>query len=73
MGELMERPWSHLKRACRLARPSSTDAELHDARIKAKRVRYAAEAVEPVFGKPARRFARKAEACRRCSGPTKTR
>jgi CHAD domain-containing protein len=34
------------------------DAELHLVRIRTKRVRYAAEAVAPVFGKRASAFAR---------------
>jgi CHAD domain-containing protein len=34
-----------------------TDENLHAARIRAKRVRYAAEAVSAVFGKRARAFA----------------
>lgn len=62
MGQLMDGPWSHLVRACDSLRPSSSDAEFHDARIRAKRARYAAETLTPVFGKPARRFARRAEA-----------
>jgi CHAD domain-containing protein len=33
------------------------DHELHQIRIRAKRARYAAEAVEPVIGKPAEDFA----------------
>ena len=40
--------------------PGSADADLHAARIRAKRVRYAAEAVAPVVGKRARRFAERA-------------
>lgn len=34
------------------------DAQLHEVRIDAKRARYAAEAIAPAFGKPARTFAR---------------
>jgi CHAD domain-containing protein len=60
MGSLMERPWRHLERTCTDLDASSADAELHQARIRAKRVRYAAEALAPVFGKPARRFAERA-------------
>ena len=62
MGELMEGPWRHLERICRELGPASADGELHQARIRAKRVRYAAEAMIPIYGKPARRFARRAEA-----------
>ncbi len=60
MGELMEGPWAHLRRTCRELGPMSSDGDLHKARIRAKRVRYAAEAMIPIFGKPARRFARRA-------------
>jgi CHAD domain-containing protein len=60
MGSLMERPWRHLERTCEALDASSSDAELHQARIRAKRVRYAAEALSPVFGKTARRFAERA-------------
>ncbi len=34
-----------------------TDKDLHDVRIRTKRVRYAAEAVSPLVGKQARAFA----------------
>jgi CHAD domain-containing protein len=61
LGEAMERPWSHLERLCGRLADDASDEELHEARIRAKRVRYAAEALAPVFGKPARRFARRAE------------
>jgi CHAD domain-containing protein len=61
MGTLMEGPWSHLERVCSELGPSSMDTDLHQARIRAKRARYAAETLIPVFGKPARRFARRAE------------
>ena len=56
----MEAPWRHLERICEQLGPRSADGELHGARIRAKRVRYAAEAMVPVFGKPARKFARRA-------------
>ena len=61
IGVVMEAPWSHLKKLCDSLDAASADADLHHARIRAKRVRYAAEALEPVFGRPARRFARQAE------------
>ena len=38
------------------------DVALHEARKAAKRLRYAAEAVQPVFGKQARRFAKRLKA-----------
>jgi CHAD domain-containing protein len=53
-------PWKHLKAAADRAREDPSDETLHAARIRAKRVRYAAEALGPVFGKPARAFARAA-------------
>jgi len=52
------RPWRQLAtRAGRLGTDPSDDA-LHQVRILAKRCRYAAEAVAPVVGRPARQFAR---------------
>ncbi|HEX7247523.1 MAG TPA: CHAD domain-containing protein [Actinomycetota bacterium] len=62
MGPLMRAPWAHLVKVCDGLDPASPDAALHEARIRSKRVRYAAEALAPVFGGPARRFARRAEA-----------
>ncbi len=61
MPDVMKAPWSHLLKACDELGPHPADAELHQARIRAKRVRYAAEELAPVFGRPARRFARRAE------------
>ena len=62
LADVMERPWAHLARLGERLGPSSSDADLHEARIRVKRVRYAAEALAPVAGKPARRFARRAAA-----------
>jgi len=57
---LVRRPWHKLeKRATRLGNDPS-DAELHEIRIRTKRLRYAAEAAAPVVGKPARSLARAA-------------
>ena len=56
LGELMERPWKHLERAVSAAGTFPADADLHEIRIRSKRARYAAEALIPAFGKPARRF-----------------
>jgi CHAD domain-containing protein len=53
----MDRPWSALRRRARRLGPDSDDRALHEVRIRAKRVRYGAEALGPVYGKPARRFA----------------
>ena len=60
MGDLMDGPWRHLNRTIDALDPVSADTELHEARIRAKRARYAAETLIPVFGKPARRFAARA-------------
>lgn len=56
LGPLMERPWKHLVQAVSAAGADPADADLHEIRIRAKRARYAAEALVPAFGKPARRF-----------------
>jgi CHAD domain-containing protein len=62
LGAVMERPWQHLRNTVEGLSASSPDEEYHAARIRAKRVRYASEAVAPVFGKPARGFAAAAAA-----------
>jgi CHAD domain-containing protein len=51
------RPWRRLRKAVRRLEAPPTDAALHDVRIRAKRARYAAEAVRPVIGAPAARLA----------------
>ncbi|HEX6449052.1 MAG TPA: CYTH and CHAD domain-containing protein [Trebonia sp.] len=51
-----------MRRAERTPAGSRRDAALHEARKAARRARYAAEAVTPVFGKDARRFARRMKA-----------
>jgi CHAD domain-containing protein len=57
---LVRRPWHKLeKRASRLPH-EPTGAQLHEVRIRTKRVRYAAEAAAPVVGKPARALAQAA-------------
>jgi CHAD domain-containing protein len=58
----LEGPWKHLVAAIERVREEGTDEALHAARIRAKRVRYAAEAVAPVFGKRAESFAEAAVA-----------
>jgi CHAD domain-containing protein len=54
---LVTKPWKKLRKEVRQAGDDPPDEALHQIRIRAKRVRYAAEAVEPVFGKPAGDFA----------------
>jgi CHAD domain-containing protein len=50
-------PWVHLRQSVDALPDDPSDAELHEVRIRAKRCRYASEAVTAVVGKPARRFA----------------
>jgi CHAD domain-containing protein len=57
MPALVAKPWRKLRKAVKQAGDDPTDDELHQIRIRAKRARYAAEAVEPVIGRPAERFA----------------
>jgi CHAD domain-containing protein len=56
MGALMAGPWGHLREAIDAIGPDSPDEALHAARIRSKRVRYAADALAPVFGKRAAAF-----------------
>jgi CHAD domain-containing protein len=55
--DLLEGPWGHLRRAVKGVGKRPEDVELHTVRIRAKRMRYAADAVAPIVGKPARRLA----------------
>lgn len=54
---LVKRPWRHLQRAVEHLDDDPPDEALHEIRIRAKRMRYAAEAVAGVIGKPARQLA----------------
>ncbi len=58
-ARLVRRPWRRLKNAVAALGPDPADQQLHDVRILAKRARYAADAVVPVAGKPAKRFAKR--------------
>ncbi|MDQ1361134.1 MAG: hypothetical protein QOJ44_1511 [Acidimicrobiaceae bacterium] len=58
---LVRRPWRKLRRSVRHAGAHPTDRQLHRIRIRAKQLRYAAEAATPVVGNPARRMAAAAE------------
>jgi CHAD domain-containing protein len=62
LPKLVRRPWRKLRRAVRTVGAHPTDPQLHQIRIRAKRLRYAAEAAAPVVGKPASRMATAAEA-----------
>jgi CHAD domain-containing protein len=56
--DLVTKPWRKLKQAVDQLGEDPPDPALHAVRIRAKRCRYAAEAVAPAIGKPARQFAR---------------
>ncbi|MEX0754541.1 MAG: CHAD domain-containing protein [Actinomycetota bacterium] len=56
-GALMIAPYGHVRAALDDLGPAAPDEDLHGARIRVKRARYAAESLVPVFGKSARRFA----------------
>ena len=58
----LESPWKHLVASMEEVAADPSDEHLHAARIRAKRMRYASEAVAPVFGKRARAFAEAAAA-----------
>jgi CHAD domain-containing protein len=55
---LAGRAFARLVKATRKLGPDAADATWHQARIAAKRARYAAEACAPALGKPARRLAK---------------
>ena len=67
-GTLMKRPWAKLSGSATALGAGSSDAALHATRIDTKRVRYGAEALVPVFGKGAARFASAAEALQEVLG-----
>jgi len=57
---LARHPWRSLEKRVDALDDNPSDEQLHDIRIRAKRARYAAEAVAPVVGKEARAFAKAA-------------
>jgi CHAD domain-containing protein len=60
LPKVVRKEWQRVSKAADEARHASPDvlaARLHDVRKAAKRARYAAEAIEPVAGKDATRFA----------------
>jgi CHAD domain-containing protein len=57
---LVRRPWHKLAKRVKKLDANPSDAQLHEVRIRTKRVRYAAEAVAPIVGKHARAYARAA-------------
>jgi CHAD domain-containing protein len=58
--DLVRRPWHKLAKRVKSLDESPTGGELHEVRIRTKRVRYAAEAASATAGKPARDFAKRA-------------
>jgi CHAD domain-containing protein len=60
-SKIARRPWKRLASAVDVLGPDPSDAELHQVRILAKRCRYAAEAVAPIVGPVASRFAEAVE------------
>ncbi len=61
---LVQKNWRKLKRDARALQPDSAFEDYHKVRVRAKRARYAAEAVAPVLsgdaGRDAKRFAKRA-------------
>jgi CHAD domain-containing protein len=55
---LARRPWRKLRASVNELTENPPDAALHAVRIRAKRTRYAAEAVAPALGPDAKRFAK---------------
>jgi inorganic triphosphatase YgiF len=61
--------WGQLvKRVNKLGSATASAQDWHKARISAKRTRYAAEAVAPIFGSPAKDFAKRVEAVQEVLG-----
>jgi CHAD domain-containing protein len=58
LPRLVRGPWRQLRRSVEALPEVPVDEQLHAVRIRAKRSRYAAEAVAPALGAPARRFAK---------------
>jgi CHAD domain-containing protein len=61
LRELAGRECKRLRKAIRRAGSSPTAAWVHEVRIKTKRARYAAELAEPVVGRAASRFIKRAK------------
>jgi CHAD domain-containing protein len=57
---LIDTPWKRLRKAVSALDDEPSDEALHQVRIRAKRCRYAAEAIAPVVGKDAAAFAKAA-------------
>jgi CHAD domain-containing protein len=57
LRKVVRKTWKKLRAEVEDIGRAPSDEELHAVRIRAKQCRYAAEACEPAFGRPARRFA----------------
>ena len=68
LPRLVCKRWLALRREVRRAGQRPSDLELHRMRIRAKELRYGAEAAATVIGKPARRTAAAAEAAQNVLG-----
>lgn len=58
LPDLVAKPWRQLRQQVDALDDDPADAALHEVRKTAKQVRYAAEAVAPVVGRPARKAAK---------------
>jgi CHAD domain-containing protein len=67
-GRLVRKPWRRLARTVAALPDEPADDELHQVRLRAKQVRYAAHAVAPVVGEPAVRLADRAKALQQVLG-----
>ena len=61
LPEVAARAFRKLRKAVEELPDKPADAELHKVRIRVKRARYAAELAEPMAGKPAKRFIKRAK------------
>jgi CHAD domain-containing protein len=68
LSDFVRKPWRKLRDAADAIDEESSDHDLHLTRIRAKRVRYAAEAVAEALGKDARKFAEAAESVQELLG-----
>ncbi|HXW51996.1 MAG TPA: CHAD domain-containing protein [Candidatus Acidoferrales bacterium] len=68
LPSLVEERWRKLCKAVEELGEEADDEQLHRLRIKAKRCRYAAEAIVPIGGKPVARFARRVQRLQKILG-----
>ncbi len=65
---LLRAAWKRYRRRARRLGAGATDAEAHAVRLRAKRLRYAAEFLAAPYGRPAARFAAAARSVQRALG-----